>query len=150
MYTLDIGCGGGKYFFTPQILEEHVIFADVDMPRNRVENFVRCDAHRLPFRHDCFSKIYASHLIEHLTNPKGFLLECRRVLKRGGTVHVTTPNWISKAARLDKSHRHVFNVLTLSKLLASSGYFPCPTFYLFFHRLKLIGVILCVRDYQKF
>lgn len=40
----------------------------------------------------CFDVVHLSHLIEHVPNPKGLLLEVGRILKPDGHVVLTTPN----------------------------------------------------------
>lgn len=48
----------------------------------------------IPFPNERVSKIYASHFMEHLSYPdgQGFLDECLRVLKPGGTISLAVPN----------------------------------------------------------
>ncbi|MCK9894006.1 class I SAM-dependent methyltransferase [Frankia sp. AgB32] len=54
---------------------------------------VRADLSRpLPFRDAVLDGLFAGELIEHLFDPLGFLLECRRALVPGGVLVVTTPN----------------------------------------------------------
>lgn len=45
--------------------------------------FVYADAHCLPFRDRAFDFLVSAHMLEHLTNPAGFLEEARRVAPRG-------------------------------------------------------------------
>lgn len=46
----------------------------------------------LPFRDSSFDIILAGEVTEHLTNPKGFLLECYRVLRENGKLILSVPN----------------------------------------------------------
>jgi len=53
------------------------------------------DAKRpFPFEDKTFNYVFAEHLIEHLTYPKGvaMLRECHRVLKPGGSIRVASPD----------------------------------------------------------
>lgn len=45
-----------------------------------------------PLPDNTFEFIYCDNLIEHLHNPIGFLQECKRILKRNGTLHIIYPN----------------------------------------------------------
>jgi len=77
-----------------------------------------------------FDVIHASHLIEHLNDPKAFLLECCRILKKDGTIFITTPNIAGFQARLFGSawrsaifdHLYLFSAATLTKLLKETGF----------------------------
>jgi len=46
----------------------------------------------LPFKDAYFDEVYAMSIFEHLGNPLNFLLECKRVLKKGGKLRVWTDN----------------------------------------------------------
>jgi 2-polyprenyl-3-methyl-5-hydroxy-6-metoxy-1,4-benzoquinol methylase len=45
------------------------------------------------FKDSFADTIIAGELIEHLENPLGFLNECHRILKPGGVLIITTPNF---------------------------------------------------------
>jgi SAM-dependent methyltransferase len=77
-----------------------------------------------------FHLVLASHLIEHLNDPAGFVAEVRRVLAPGGYFLVTTPNIAGLQARLFRGrwrsaifdHLYLFSVKTLSRLLRDRGF----------------------------
>lgn len=78
-----------------------------------------------------FDAVVASHLIEHLPDPAGFLRECRRVLKDGGRLVLTTPNASSLGHRLFAAnwrglepprHLHVFGPQALLMLARDAGF----------------------------
>lgn len=60
-----------------------------------------------PFRDDTFRLIFSEHMIEHVPNADGefMLSECRRVLKPGGTIRISTPDlaFLMDLFREDKS-----------------------------------------------
>jgi SAM-dependent methyltransferase len=78
--SLDVGCGK---------LKRGTIGVDLD--RNSVADVIS-DAHHLPFKEACFSKVVSITVLEHSPNPLEFLKEQYRVLKPNGTVEVTTDN----------------------------------------------------------
>lgn len=78
-----------------------------------------------------FDAVVASHLIEHLSDPQGFLRECRRVLKADGRLVLTTPNASSLGHRLFAAnwrglepprHLHIFGPKALSALARNAGF----------------------------
>jgi SAM-dependent methyltransferase len=93
------------------------------------------DVRSLPLE-DCrfpagsFDAALASHLIEHLIDPAGFVAEVRRILAPGGRFLVTTPNVSGFQARLFGSrwrsaifdHLYLFSIKTLSRLLTEKGF----------------------------
>ena len=78
-----------------------------------------------------FDAIFAGDLIEHLSNPGLFLRSCRKHLKQGGSLILTTPstfNLFNMAEKLTKrepsvnpDHTCYFNSKTLRKLLRKNG-----------------------------
>ncbi len=79
---------------------------------------------------DFFDVVVLYHVIEHVQNPKEFLLEVSSVLKPGGVMVVGTPNMESVVARrfrgnfrlLGPGHVGLFGVSNLTRLLESVGF----------------------------
>jgi SAM-dependent methyltransferase len=78
-----------------------------------------------------FDVIFASHLIEHITEPGAFLRTASRMLRPGGLIVMVTPNIKSLLARLSGSrwvsfkipeHVSYFDPTTITELLSRSGY----------------------------
>jgi SAM-dependent methyltransferase len=55
---------------------------------------------QLPFLSGSLDAIYAGEILEHLFDPGAFLSECRRSLKTGGILVLTTPNLATAQDRL--------------------------------------------------
>lgn len=49
--------------------------------------------HPYPFKNNTIEEIKAIHIIEHLDNPKRFLQEIERILKKGGKALIITPHF---------------------------------------------------------
>jgi predicted SAM-dependent methyltransferase len=77
-----------------------------------------------------FDVVIASHVIEHLAGPTGFVKTVYRILKAGGSFFVTTPNIDGFQARLFGSrwrsaifdHTYLFSIKTLRALLENHGF----------------------------
>lgn len=100
--VLDIACGTGYGAdFLARSEAFQVIGGDISVPalkyacrsyhsHNLV--FIRLDATKLPFQDKSFDIIVSFETIEHLDNPREFLWECFRVLKKSGVLICSTPN----------------------------------------------------------
>ncbi len=101
--VLDVACGtgygsshlkerGARVVTDGDISEDAIGYAKTHYVREGL-SFVRLDATKtLPFRKDFFDVIVSLDTIEHLKDYRGFLFECRRVLKEGGLFICATPN----------------------------------------------------------
>ena len=131
---LEIGVGFrecGQYSFRPRVTDSDVVYLDIKPPEVKVDNpWIVADAQYLPFRDGVFEEVYASHLIEHLSDPALFLKECYRVLRYGGILRIWCPNVFSKNMYRDPSHIFRPNPYLLKKLLTRVGFqahFDCPS-----------------------
>lgn len=79
---LNVGCGYDTY---------GTDFLDLYPSRKEIKkcNF---DTDKFPYKDNTFDEIFSKNNFEHLQNPKHFLNESRRVLKRGGRVVIITDN----------------------------------------------------------
>jgi SAM-dependent methyltransferase len=153
---LDIGCGGGVKF-KPRPRGD--INCDINIPLSRIPNFIRCDAHFLPFKSDIFNGVFMFEVLEHLVSPLNALREARRVLCEKGVLELSTPNalFVLKVARALKrgfyspyeDHIATWGKPELENLLRKANFrnirISYPAFqgvsYKFIERLLLI---LCV------
>jgi SAM-dependent methyltransferase len=133
---LDVGCGDGWVLKLARELgwnEEGVDFdrRAVDLVRRKG---LRVRHGRLAdqcYPDDSFDLVLMSHVIEHVHDPLGTLREIRRVLRRGGTLTVTTPNagsWGHRHFGRDwrglepPRHLRIFNADSLSALVKRAGF----------------------------
>jgi ubiquinone/menaquinone biosynthesis C-methylase UbiE len=98
--VLVVGCGRGDELRLIQV-ETLTAFdlsvsavrqANSLLPRN---HYLQADGMQLPFVNGSFDFVLSSEVIEHMLNPEQMLAEINRVLKPGGHVLLTTPNWTS-------------------------------------------------------
>lgn len=106
---LDAGCGGGGM---PLSLAEHADFVVGIDPINRFGDagvrlakerglphlhFLQADGMRLPFADASFDMVLSHAVIEHVADAPLYLRECRRVLRPGGRLMLSTAPYLSFA-----------------------------------------------------
>jgi len=134
--VLDVGCGSGERLEKMRGLGWTVSGIDFDekavgMAKERGLDVSCGTIPGIWFPPETFDAITMSHLIEHVPDPIELLKECRRILKPGGRVVVTTPNSSSWAHRLMKEHwrglepprhLHVFGPSSIEQTLRKAGF----------------------------
>jgi len=97
---LDIGCGNGWVAkeFLPKGKQVYSLDISVTNPAvvkklyTSPKHFaVTADSFHLPFNDDSFDCVIASEIIEHVFDPSRFIKELFRVVKKGGSLIITTP-----------------------------------------------------------
>jgi SAM-dependent methyltransferase len=105
--VLDSGCGGGGTALS--LAEESAFAVGIDLePRFRgtgtrlgaergIANaaFACGDGTALPFRDESFDLVFSHSVIEHLRSAPQYLAECRRVLRPGGVLYLSTAPYLS-------------------------------------------------------
>ena len=84
------------------------------------------------FEDDFFDVVVLNDVIEHLSDPKGMLMDIKRILKKGGIVCINTPDIDSMLSKLlkakwwgiNQAHLFYFTKGTLSEMLKSTGFLP--------------------------
>lgn len=140
---LDIGCGSGDFAAGMQYQGWCVRGMDVDShaataaTRNHGFPVDVGELEALAYPDASFDAVTARHVIEHLRDPKAFLLECWRILKPGGRLLVVTPNAASFGHQIYREHwqgleppRHLFLFAThtLRSLATACGIPPATIF----------------------
>lgn len=115
--VLDIGCGSGRLF--ELLRDKEVEYFGIDFSKKLIEiakrkylsekevknvnilpTFIVVDALKLPFEEGFFDKVISIAVFHHIPSKEKrliFLKEIKRVLKRGGEVHLTVWNlWQKK------------------------------------------------------
>lgn len=81
---LNVGCG----------IHFHADWVNIDVAPRSPSVMGYDVRHPLPFAEGTFDMVYHSHVLEHLPRDAapGFLADCRRVLKPGGTIRIAVPD----------------------------------------------------------
>jgi len=132
---LDIGCATGALIADLREQGWNVTGVEISPCADYAGNERKLDVRKTPlekcnFPANSFDVVHASHLIEHLNDPKGFLTEVNRILKENGHVFISTPNISGFQARLFGGqwrsaifdHLYLFSKKTLFKLLKNTGF----------------------------
>lgn len=115
--VLDLGCGFGRHAFEALRRGARVLACDMSLaelkdvtgmfaaiaaeeghtlPPEAWGGTVQGDATKLPFPDDCFDRIIASEVLEHIPDDEAAFAELARVLRPGGTLAVTVPAWLAE------------------------------------------------------
>jgi SAM-dependent methyltransferase len=133
---LDVGCGNGSFLAMMQDAGWEVTGVDPDkvaatLARKRFGiSILNGSLEDAGFAEESFDAVTLSHVIEHVYDPVALLRECRRVLRPGGKIVVTTPNLASQGHRAFGSswvpldpprHLHLFTSATLGACCERAG-----------------------------
>jgi ubiquinone/menaquinone biosynthesis C-methylase UbiE len=103
--VLDIGCGDGLFLqeLADHVSDKRLDLHGVDYSKYKVQQakklhsgmtFAPCNLEEgIPYPDKSFDVVYSGEVIEHLYNPDLMIEECYRVLKKGGTLIISTPNF---------------------------------------------------------
>jgi ubiquinone/menaquinone biosynthesis C-methylase UbiE len=100
--------------------------------------FTQADAHHLPYRDATFDVIVSSETIEHLVDPAAALREMARVCRPGGTLYLTTPNYLN-ASGLYVLYRLMLRNGFAGGASAPNADQPLDRRYLFFQVRKMLA-----------
>jgi SAM-dependent methyltransferase len=133
---LDFGCGWGNYLAAARDvgfdgIGIEVDRAKVDFARSHGLTAIEGDLLDRAFPDASFDAAIAQQVFEHLYDPAPYLEELRRVLKPGGVLFLSVPNYGGLAAKLKGArwdmmspvgHVRYFDRRTLGKFLADHGF----------------------------
>lgn len=104
--TLDMGCGDGNvsklYLSKSAVYGIDISKSALKYAKNNGIKAKYCDLNnnKIPFPSGFFDNVIMTDVIEHLIDPLGLLIEAKRVLKKGGKLIITVPNFARLNNRL--------------------------------------------------
>lgn len=113
MNILNIGCGNKKM--------DGAINIDI-YKFDSVDFVFDCNNKIWPWETNSIDGIYASHVIEHIEDHKSFILECHRILKRGGFLYLRVPHSSSASAIGCIGHFRTYSYNTMKDYLSRDFY----------------------------
>lgn len=130
---LDIGCGKGQFLMQAKKLgwNPYGIEYGEENIRNLESLGIEIKTDIVKYPDNCFDVITAFEVLEHLVDPQNMLDEIRRILRPGGMLYITVPNFGSLSKNLLKSkwniiaypeHLNYFTRKTMHWFLANEGF----------------------------
>lgn len=132
---LDIGCGAGHFL---SIASENGWSADgteisdaaIELVKKKGQRVIKGDAAVLELGKEKYDVVTMFEVIEHADNPEGIMKKVSHMLRPGGVVYITTPNYNSITRRLlgdrwgifHKEHNFYFTIKDLTLLLTRHGF----------------------------
>lgn len=131
---LDVGCGSG--WVAKEFLQKKIIVISLDISKSNPQKIkqlypsenhfqIVSDSFKLPFASDSVDCVIASEIIEHVVDPKVFLKELFRVVKKNGRLIISTPYkekiryvlciYCNKKTPIN-AHLHSFDEISLNDL----------------------------------
>jgi SAM-dependent methyltransferase len=130
--VLDAGCGEGYGAARVAAVARRVLALDYEAAtvahvaaRYPGLSVLRANLAALPLADGCLDTVVCLQVVEHLWDQHGFLAECARVLRPGGTLIVTTPNRLTfspgRDTPLNPFHTRELSPPELADLLEGAG-----------------------------
>ena len=118
----DVGCGGRELEIGA--VARSIKYRGFDIDDGNFE------ADPFPADNSTFDLVVALALIEHLHNPDNFLREAMRILRPGGALIVSTPNWHFASRNFFDNPAHVqpYSPASLEILFSAYGFSNIGTF----------------------
>lgn len=113
---LDVG-SGDKFLKKPFQNRGYKYF-DIDI------DSIDFNSEKFPYDDNTFDFIISLAVIEHINNPGYFVSEINRVLKAGGILFLSTPNWTYSYKNFYDDYTHVrpYSKMTIKRLLIDNKF----------------------------
>lgn len=97
---LDTGCGDGSITQSFIDLHTNIELHGIDIADQSLKKAAQAGIHtkccdvteKFPFKDETFDIVFSGEIIEHIADPRTYILEINRILKSNGLLVITTPN----------------------------------------------------------
>ena len=146
-HILDVGCGGGRHVLQAVRRDCHVVGVEPELSDIRIAraylyflgkehglkgriDLLRAVGERLPFADESFDRALCTEVFEHIPDERPLLNELVRLLRPGGTLAISVPDflseriawWLLAAQRLRlEDHLRIYRRRRLVDLLREAG-----------------------------
>jgi len=146
-HILDVGCGGGRHVLQAVRRDCHVVGVEPELNDIRIAraylyflgkehglkgriDLLRAVGERLPFADESFDRALCTEVFEHIPDERPLLNELVRLLRPGGTLAISVPDflseriswWLLAAQRLRlEDHLRIYRRRRLVDLLREAG-----------------------------
>jgi predicted SAM-dependent methyltransferase len=121
---INLGCGKDIKKGYINIDSKEIIGVDIV---HNIEQFP------YPFKSESIEEIYASHILEHVTDLESVMQELHRILKKNGKIIVRVPHFTNSGAFADPTHKRFFTTQTFNYFLKNH-----PLSYYFNYSFKKV------------
>lgn len=132
-HVLDVGCGTGAVLEQLAAKKIGICFTGIEIGTERSQHqgskdfqIRGYDGQKIPYGDKSFDLVYATHVLEHVTDERGFLSELRRVSRRFVYVEVPCELHLRSSRRLlqqslDIGHINFYTPASFALQLETSG-----------------------------
>jgi 2-polyprenyl-3-methyl-5-hydroxy-6-metoxy-1,4-benzoquinol methylase len=156
----DIGCGGGSWLdFLAGVARETIAIEPARAFRETLakkHRYFRNGAEALTLYAGKVDLAFSFAVIEHVEDPLGFVKEVGQLLKPGGSLWLSTPNYddwligflpgVYDRFFFRRAHTWYFNGAALTTLAEKAGFSKVSLKYV--HRFDLANALHWIRDHQ--
>jgi SAM-dependent methyltransferase len=121
---LDAGCGTGECIRLARKYGKDAVGIDVSPYAAQTARQILGNVVNMPFKDRTFDAVVAFEVLEHLILDDAicFMKECYRVLREGGSLALSTPNWLPHLwlwlwGNADLTHKVYYNFLSVTRMI---------------------------------
>lgn len=133
---LDVGCAGGLFLAAArqegwQVKGVEISRLGVDYGRNKLDlDIFWGELEEANYEIEYFNVVTCMDVIEHVQNPQGLLKEVNRILRKGGLMFISMPNFNALTrlllgvqwSAIIAEHLHYFTVEAARQMLIKNGF----------------------------